>query len=101
MFGGHEQTYQAWYGVDQTTMDVDRRFNYSGAIYDDNGNITRFYENEVDDYRQDHYQLHVSQQLSAYWNANVSLHYTYGKGYFEQYQQDKPFEDLGLARCYD
>ena len=96
MFGGHEQTYQAWYGVDQATMDVDRRFNYSGAIYDDNGNISRFYDREVDDYRQDHYQLHISQQLSAYWNANVSFHYTDGKGYFEQYQQDKSFADLGL-----
>ena len=96
MFGGHEQTYQAWYGVDQATMDMDRRFNYSGAIYDDNGNISRFYDREVDDYRQDHYQLHISQQLSAYWNANISFHYTDGKGYFEQYQQDKPFADLGL-----
>ena len=96
MFGGHEQTYQAWYGVDQTTMNIDRRFNYSGAIYDDNGSITRFYDREVDDYRQDHYQLHISQQLSAYWNANLSFHYTDGKGYFEQYQQDKSFADLGL-----
>jgi iron complex outermembrane recepter protein len=96
MFGGHEQTYQAWYGVDQPTMDLDRRFNYSGAIYDDGGNISRYYDREVDDYRQDHYQLHISQQLSAYWNGNVSFHYTDGKGYFEQYQQDKPFADLGL-----
>lgn len=95
-FGGHEQTYQAWNGVDQATMDKDRRFNYSGAIYDDNGNIVRYYDNEVDDYRQDHYQLHVTQQLSAYWNANVSLHYTYGRGFFEQYLQDEPFEELGL-----
>jgi iron complex outermembrane receptor protein len=96
MFGGHEQTYQAWYGVDKETMDADRRFNYSGAIYDDNGMITRFYDREVDDYRQDHYQLHLSQQLSAYWNGNISLHYTYGRGYFEQYKQDESFSDLGL-----
>jgi iron complex outermembrane receptor protein len=96
MFGGHEQTYQAWYGVDQSTMDIDRRFNYSGAIYDDNGEIVRYYDREVDDYRQDHYQLHLSQQLSGYWNANVSFHYTDGRGYFEQYLQDKPFAELGL-----
>ncbi len=96
MFGGHEQTYQAWYGVDQATMEQDRRFNYSGAIYDDEGNITRFYDREVDDYRQDHYQLHISQQLSAYWNGNISFHYTDGKGYFEQYKQDESFTNLGL-----
>ncbi len=96
MFGGHEETYQAWYGIDQQMMDTDRRFNYSGAIYDVNGNITDFYDREVDDYRQDHYQLHVSQQLSAYWNGNISVHYTYGRGYFEQYKQDENFESLGL-----
>ncbi|HKZ36254.1 MAG TPA: TonB-dependent receptor, partial [Chryseolinea sp.] len=96
MFGGHEQTYQAWNGVDQATMDLDRRFNYSGAIYDDNGDIIRFYDREVDDYRQDHYQVHISQQLSPHWNGNISLHYTDGKGYFEQYKQDESFADLGL-----
>jgi iron complex outermembrane receptor protein len=96
MFGGHEKTYQAWNGIDPITMAQDRRFNYSGAIYDEDGNIIRYYDNEVDDYRQDHYQLHITQQLSDYWNANVSLHYTYGRGFFEQYLQDKPFSDLGL-----
>jgi iron complex outermembrane receptor protein len=96
MFGGHEQTYQAWYGVDEETMKSDRRFNYSGAIYDDNGNIVRYYDREVDDYRQDHYQLHLSQQLSPYWNGNISLHYTYGRGYFEQYKQGESFANLGL-----
>jgi iron complex outermembrane receptor protein len=95
-FGGHEETYQAWNGVDKETMDVDRRFNYSGAIYDDTGDILRFYDREVDDYRQDHYQLHISRQLSGYWNGNLSFHYTQGKGYFEQYKQDEAFEDLGL-----
>ncbi len=95
-FGGHEETYQAWNGVDKETMDIDRRFNYSGAIYDDMGNIERFYDREVDDYRQDHYQLHISQQLSDYWNGNISFHYTRGKGYFEQYKQDEAFKDLGL-----
>jgi iron complex outermembrane receptor protein len=99
MFGGHEETYQAWYGVDTATMDKDRRFNYSGAIYDDEGNIVRFYDREVDDYRQDHFQLHLSQQLSENWNGNFSIHYTKGKGYFEQYLQGKPFAELGLPNA--
>jgi iron complex outermembrane receptor protein len=99
MFGGHEETYQAWNGVDKATMDKDRRFNYSGAIYDDEGNIIRFYDREVDDYRQDHYQLHISQQLSEYWNGNISFHYTDGGGYFEQYLQDEPFAELGLPEA--
>jgi iron complex outermembrane receptor protein len=95
-FGGHEQTYQAWNGVDQETMMRDRRFNYSGAIYDEAGNITRYYDNEIDDYRQDHYQLHIAQQLGNNWSANIALHYTYGRGFFEQYQQGQSFQGLGL-----
>ena len=71
-----EKTYQAWYGVDPATMEANRRFNYAGAIYDDDGNVSRYYDNEVDDYKQDHYQLHVSQRFPMHWNANISLHYT-------------------------
>ncbi len=95
-FGGHEKTYQSWNGNDATTMKTNRTFNSAGALYDANWNVTGYYDNEVDDYRQDHYQLHLTQKISDYWNANVSLHYTYGRGYYEQYKQDKAFADLGL-----
>lgn len=96
VFGGHEETYQAWYGIDRATLNVNRRFNYAGAIYDDEGNVQRYYDNEVDDYRQTHYQLHISQDFSSQWNANISFHYTKGLGFFEQYKQDQSFESLGL-----
>jgi iron complex outermembrane receptor protein len=46
------------------------------------------YDNQVDNYQQDHYQLHYSYQLSDSWLLNSSLHYTYGRGYFEQYRED-------------
>lgn len=95
-FGGHEKTYQSWNGNDATMMMTNRTFNSAGALYDANYNVSGYYDNEVDDYRQDHFQLHLTQQLNDYWNANVSLHYTHGRGYYEQYKQDKPFADLGL-----
>ena len=95
-FGGHEKTYQSWNGNDATTMKTNRTFNSAGALYDANWNVTGYYDNEVDDYRQDHYQLHLTQKINDYWNANVSLHYTYGRGYYEQFKQDKAFADLGL-----
>jgi iron complex outermembrane receptor protein len=96
VFGGHEKTYQSWYGVDGPTMAINRRMNFAGAIYAADGTISGYYDNQVDDYRQDHYQLHLSQQIGEYWNANASLHYTYGRGYFEEYHQAKAFKDLGL-----
>jgi len=95
-FGGHEQTYQAWYGIDPETMAIDRRFNYAGAIFDNDGNVTRYYDNEVDNYQQNHYQLHISQRITDNWNVNVSGHFTHGRGYFEQYKQSEPFSALGL-----
>ena len=95
VFGGQEVTYQAWNGIDEATMKQNRTFNSAGALYDENG-VSGYYDNEVDNYRQDHYQLHLTQKLNDYWNANVSLHYTYGRGYYEQYKQAESFEDLGL-----
>ncbi len=96
VFGGSERTYQSWYGVDEPTMQINRRLNYAGAIYDVNGNISRYYDNQVDDYKQDHYQLHFSQQMGQYWNANASLHYTYGRGFYEEYHQGQVLKDIGL-----
>lgn len=96
-FGGTERTYQSWYGIDSATLKTNRRFNYAGAIYNSDGSIARYYENQVDDYRQDHYQLHLSRQLSTYWNANVSFHFTHGRGYYEEYHQGAAYTDLGLA----
>jgi iron complex outermembrane receptor protein len=96
-FGGHERTYQAWNGIDAETMKTNRTFNSCGALYDENWNVTGYYKDQVDEYRQDHYQLHLTQQLSDAWNVNASLHYTYGRGYYEQYQQGTSFADLGLS----
>ncbi len=103
VFGGREETYQAWYGVperkmgqfangqqylgdlakpvqglfgnDPTINKGDRTYNF----YD--------YENQVDDYGQDHYQLHLSHEFSEVITANAALHYTYGRGFFEQFRE--------------
>ncbi|MGV3460673.1 MAG: TonB-dependent receptor [Flavobacterium sp.] len=95
-FGGTEQTYQAWNGVDAETLRNARRYNPSGAYTDEAGN-TRFYDNETDNYKQDHYQLHWSQRINPNWNTTVALHYTKGEGYYENYRDDADFADYGLA----
>ena len=76
-FGGKERTYQAWAGIDATQLAADRRQNpYT-------------YENEVDDYQQDHYQLHWNEKLTDNWSTNIGLNYTKGQGFFEQYKEGK------------
>ncbi|NNK75374.1 MAG: TonB-dependent receptor [Maribacter sp.] len=94
LFGGHEITYQAWYGIDAVTLETDRTFNPSGIYTDENGN-TQFYENEVDNYKQNHAQLLLNHKFNERWDANLALHYTRGKGFFEQFREDDDFDTYG------
>lgn len=94
-FGGTEKTYQSWNGIDAETLADNRTFNSAGMFTDEAGN-TRFYDNETDNYQQDHYQLHWNEKLSDNWDTNLAFHYTKGKGYYENYKEDADFEDYGL-----
>lgn len=91
VFGGKEKTYQAWYGIDAETLKSDRTFNPAGMYTDDDGNI-KFYDNETDNYSQDHYQFFWNQKINNNWTTNLVLNYTYGRGYYEQYREDDDFE---------
>ena len=96
-FGGKEKTYQAWNGVDKATWETNPKFNYSGAIYDANWeNIVGYYDNETDNYRQNHYQLLWEQGLNENWNLETTLHYTKGRGYYENYKQGDPYSRYNL-----
>ncbi|GEQ84604.1 TonB-dependent receptor [Patiriisocius marinistellae] len=97
IFGGREETYQAYEGIDLATLESDRKFNPVGQIFDADGNFERFYENEVDNYAQDHYQLLWNERIDNNWSTNLSLNYTYGRGYFEQYKNDEDFDFLGAT----
>jgi len=94
-FGGTEKTYQSWNGIDGETLNTNRTFNSAGMFTDQNGN-TRFYENETDNYKQDHYQLHWNERISNKWNTNFAIHYTKGSGYFENYEANASFSSYGL-----
>jgi iron complex outermembrane receptor protein len=75
-FGGHERGYQAWFGVTSDQIKENRRQNpYT-------------YENEIDDYKQDHFQFHWNEKLNSSWSTNLGLNYTDGRGYYEQYRED-------------
>ncbi|MDV7696398.1 TonB-dependent receptor [Chryseobacterium soli] len=101
-FGGKEKTYQAWNGIDRKTWETDPKFNVSGAIYDaDWKNIVSFYDNETDNYRQNHYQLLWEQGINDHWNLETTLHYTKGKGYYENYKQGDPFSRYNLPNIID
>lgn len=95
-FGGKEKTYQAWYGIeDPEKLKNDRTFNPAGMYFDEFGNM-QFYDNETDNYWQNHFQLHWTEKWSENWISNAALHYTIGKGYFEQYKEDEDLTDYNL-----
>ncbi len=87
-FAGSEVTYQSWFGVDAATVASNPTFNPAGQRFDENGNPEGFHDNQVDDYKQDHFQFHWNQKYNGNWTSSFSLNYTYGRGFFEEYVDD-------------
>lgn len=108
-FSGAERTYQSWYGTPQSRIENDEEGMLQHAANEgyseeqtqnllNSGRTYNFYlyENEVDDYQQDHYQLHLVHEFADNLKLSLAGHYTYGRGFFEQYRNDDEFSDYGL-----
>ncbi len=94
-FGGLEETYQAWYGVDTAAMRMyGRTFNWAGVYYQND--TMKFYPNFIDHYQQDNIQLHAVHKLSDNLSINGALHFTYGRGYYEEIQQNQDLNFYGF-----
>ncbi|SFP08093.1 iron complex outermembrane recepter protein [Chitinophaga sp. YR627] len=91
VFSGKEKTYQAWNGVPFDSLKTHRTYNSAGQRADGT-----YYDNETDNYQQDHYQLFLNQSLSSKLDFNVAAHYTRGRGYYEQYREQEAFADYGI-----
>ncbi len=92
---GKEHTGIGWWGVPADMLAVNRRYNPAGEYTDENG-VIHYYDNESDNYTQNHYQLIYSLRLSGNLSLNSALHYTKGKGYYEEFKEDDSFADYGL-----
>jgi iron complex outermembrane receptor protein len=112
IFGGQEITNQAWYGTPEAKLngndeDIQRLIDFGGEYstqeqLDNLRNSGRsfnyyLYDNEIDNYRQDHYQLHVGHSFTEQLNFSGALHYTRGRGFFEQFKGDDDLVDFGLT----
>lgn len=110
VFGGEERTYQSWYGVPESRLDDDveamlitamnegwNEEQTNNLLQSDSRTFNPYlYENQVDNYRQDHYQLHFSHQPGRALTLNSALHYTRGRGYYEEFRYDDDLADYGL-----
>ena len=92
---GREHTGIGWWGVPAEMLETDRRYNPAGEYTDENG-IKRYYDNESDNYSQDHYQLIFSRKLTGALSVHTALHYTRGKGFYEEYREDESYSGYGL-----
>ena len=112
IFSGQEVTYQAWNGVPEPILNNNSAQlehyisqlwlgNDDSAHWRQNIGNRRFneftYENQSDNYQQDHYQFHYSYRLLDNWVANASLHYTYGRGYFEQFRRNDRLSTYNIS----
>jgi len=93
MFSGKEKTYQAWYGVSENDLKTNRTINYAGMERPGEP-----YDNETDNYKQDHYQLFYNHEISDRIKFNTAVFYIKGKGYYEQYKADEAYDDYGLPK---
>ncbi|MDR1861360.1 MAG: TonB-dependent receptor [Bacteroidales bacterium] len=117
VFSGVETTYQAWNGVPSVKLNGDaagmERYRDHWLLgnsqrendirYDDmlRSNARTYnlytYENEVDQYQQDYYQLHGSHRFGNNWDMNAALFLTHGEGYFENFDYDESYADYGMT----
>ena len=113
LFSGKEKTSQAWYGTpesvikgdkDEITAYADRNYIYgkdrenllnSGRKYN-----YYTYDNEIDNYQQDHYQLHFNKTFEEGLKVSAAAHYTRGRGYFEQFKAGEDFADYGFDTLF-
>lgn len=106
VFGNEEHTGISWWGITSDDMEeYGRRYNIAGDYYDNNS-VRHYYDDQKDNYWQNHIHLNFSQQLSETLQLKAALHYTHGKGYYEQYQDDEnwmhdtDFEYYGFPDAY-
>jgi len=112
-FAGKERTYQSWWGTPEARANGDTaglkvasdNAWFSAKEYD---NLTKSgrtynyytYDNEVDNYAQDHYQLHLTHQFNSSLSATFSGFYTYGRGYYEQFKLQDDLADYNLDSVF-
>lgn len=109
-FTGNEKTYQSWYGtpesrvngsVDEMKAFIDRNYLSESDANNLLNSGRRYnyytYDNQTDNYAQDHFQLITNHRLAEAWNLDLNAHYTYGRGYFEEFRPNADLQSYGLG----
>ena len=95
IMSGDQKTGISWW-VNPDLKENGRRYNPAGE-YTDEAEKKHYYKNQTDNYKQTHYQLFYSLELNSALNMNAALHYTKGKGFYEQYKEDETYAEYGVS----
>ena len=110
VFSGAEKTYQSWNGIPESRLNNDLAgmqayIDRNSLNAEDASNLLTsgrrynsfLYNNQTDNYWQNHYQLLYARQFSDQFSFNGALHYTKGEGYYEEYRAGNKLSDYGLS----
>ena len=108
ILSGRERTYQSWWGVPEVALngsaeDIQAWGDANGYTQRQIDDLIQYgrqanyytYEDEVDNYGQDHQQLHLEHQFGD-WRLSATGHFTHGEGYFEQFKSGDDLADYLL-----
>ncbi len=97
-FTGKEITYQAWGGVPAQYIGVDSLRNFNPLGTEKPGAP---YKNQIDHYVQSHVHIAAARQFSDRLNGVLTLHYTKGAGYYEEYKAAQSLAPYNLGAPTD
>lgn len=120
IFSGHEVTNQAWFGVPESRLGDDRAALdehfvnnfFPGGLYQTTEDSLNFYnsdrrynyylyENQVDDYQQDHVQLHYYKNFADNITSRLTGYFTHGFGFFEEFRINDELDFYALPLFTD
>ena len=81
ILSGKEKTYQAWDGVPEDSLATNRTYNDLGTEKPGTP-----YNNQTDNYQQDHYQLFFNHTFSSKLSFSTAAFMVYGRGYYQEYK---------------
>ena len=87
---GSQKTGITWEGISLEQYEIDRRYNPAGEYHDEFGNV-HYYDNETDNYAQNHLQLNYTHSFSDRLAWSTTFNYTRGDGYYQNYKAGKSF----------
>ncbi|HMH24734.1 MAG TPA: TonB-dependent receptor [Puia sp.] len=114
ILSGKEVTYQAWNGIPEAKLFGDKAAldnhyaNNLGSLYFTQADSLNLYnsskrtynyftyDNQTDNYQQDHYQLFFNHAVDQKISFNTAAFLTRGRGYFEEYKSQESLDKYHL-----